>query len=93
MNKYANPSHTGNRHTYKSLENCSTGSSEPLIVAKQYLLLLWNLQFVDMFFRIRVNIFPSPNLSIGRSEVAQGTGASFKFKVIDNVTPPHKRTR
>ena len=31
--------------------------------------------------------------TIGHSEIAQGTGASFKFKPIDKLTPPHERSR
>jgi len=38
-------------------------------------------------------LFTTKGSIIGRSEVAQGTGASFKFQVIDNLTPPHERTR
>ena len=30
---------------------------------------------------------------IGHSEIAQGTGASFKFQPIGKLTPPHERSR
>ena len=30
--------------------------------------------------------------SIGRSEIHQGTGASFEFLLIDKLTPPHERS-
>ena len=29
---------------------------------------------------------------IGRSEIHQGTGASFEFLLIDKLTPPHERS-
>ena len=29
---------------------------------------------------------------IGHFGVAKGTGASFKFKLIDKLTPPYKRS-
>ena len=37
--------------------------------------------------------WPKFGASIGRSEIHQGTGASFKFQLIDKLTPPHKRSR
>ena len=36
--------------------------------------------------------FAGDDSAIGRSEIQQGTGARFKFKLIDKLTPPHERS-
>ena len=35
---------------------------------------------------------PAVDAGTGHSEIAQGTGASFKFYLLDKLTPPHKRS-
>ncbi len=54
----------------------SSNSSNPTI-----------LLFYDCGFGF-YNFLKDPS-KISRSKVAQGTGGSFKFYVIDNLTPPH----
>ena len=51
-------------------------------------------RFFENSIYSRLAIFCQLMLSVlGHFQVTRGTGASFKFYPIDNLTPPHERSR